>query len=792
MRKMIPMLLVAVLWLNGGRAALADGMMLPLPEAAGEATYGVAVRHHHVTVSIDDEHAVTRVEQEFYNPHDVAITGRYLFPVPPDAILSGFWATVDGQQQDVIRQDAEATNAELYAFVAHQHDPSLLQYADWESIAFDLDLPPGGSRAMALEYEEVMALSGGLYHYRYVLSTERYSSLPLFDVSVTVDLSSSRGLSSVYSSRYAVDVERRGAGRARVTWQAQQITPGDDFELFFAPADSGFGGGLLTGAHNGQDHLLFSFSPEGAAERTAALPKDLVLVIDRSGSMSGTKIDQARSAMHYILDHLEAGDRFSIIAFDERLERLSDTLLPGDDRALEQAHRFVDRLSADGSTDLHAALQAGLEILARSQKTDAPQMIVFLTDGLPTAGLTDDALIASAVAGANAPRRARLHVFGVGYDVNTHLLDRLAAENGGTVTYVQPGENLETTLTGFYTRIASPLLTDVSVKFEGMAVDDLYPDALPDLFQGSSLLLAGRFRAISDTVAVRIRGRAGDEWRSFTYRFSLAETGGHDFVPRLWATRHVGALLDRVRVQGETDALVEEIRGLGLAYGIVTPYTTFIVEGQGEGAASAANMELYNRPDLNSVSGQTTVQARVQNQMYQQAEQANLAYGANVSNIGSRSLAQVGAQQVDLTLLQELGDLDGPLTEQWLERNVQPDRTVEFGSEEYFRLAADPAVRPYLQSGANTIFAYEGQTIAVRDEIAPAGEAAEQGATASDATAFRVSARGQVGPESIVIAPEASAMPWFILLAVAGLGMLVLGSATLVAVAWRATRARGH
>ncbi|MGD2206700.1 MAG: VWA domain-containing protein [Anaerolineae bacterium] len=726
MRNLIPILLAAVLWLSAS-PALADGMILP--KALSPDRQGVAVRYHHVTVTIEDYHAVTRVEQEFYNPHDVPVMGRYLFPVPPDAILSGFKAKVDGVAQTVTRQDAAATNAELYASLAQSHDPSLLQYADWQSLAFDLRLPPGGSRVMTLEYEEVLVASGGLVRYRYVLSTERYSSLPLDEASVTVDVSLADGLTSLYSPSHAVRIERLGAGYARASWQAQYVNPAEDFELFFAPAESGFGGGLLTGERNGDDHFLFLFSPEADPGPIDALPKDIVFVIDRSGSMSGEKILQARDALAFILDQLGEADRFSIVAFDDRLSMLADELQPVEWRSLDDARRFVYQLSADGSTDLGAALQSGLEVLERSEPRGAPRMLVFLTDGLPTAGVTDEALIAKLVAETNARLEARLHVFGVGYDVNTHLLDQLAAGTlgeRGSVTYVQPDENLEAALTGFYSKIGHPLLTDVEVEFEGLDVDQVYPERLPDLFQGSSLLLTGRYEATSDRVAVRVRGWAGSERRDYVYRFDLAETRSRDFVPRLWATRRVGALLDQVRVEGERDDLVEEIRGLGLSYGIVTPYTTFVVAAQAEGAASGANMELYRRSDLNAVSGQTTVRARVQNQMYQQAAQANLAVGANVSNVGRQSLVQVGARQVDLSLLHRLSRSDeppaGPLDETWIEGNVEIDRTVAFGSEAYFDLAADPEAREFLQSGPNVVFEYGGEVIAVRTRGSQATE----------------------------------------------------------------------
>ncbi len=714
MRKIVPILMVGVVWFTvGGSVALADGMLLPLPEAPSP-DY-VVVRYHHVMVHIEDGHAVTRVEQEFYNPYDFPVQGRYLFPVPPEAILSGFQATVDGQRQQVIRQDAAVTNTALYAIIAQQHDPSLLQYADWETLAFDINLPPGASRQMSLEYEEILVPTGGLFRYRYVLSTERYSSQPLAEVSVTLDLRSSSGLASLYSSSHAVTTEQLGAGRARVSWEAQDVRPTEDFELFFAPTELGFGGGLLTGQRNGHDHFLFLFAPQAEPLQTKALPKDIVFVIDRSGSMSGEKIEQARNALQFILGQLGENDRFSIVSFDDRISVLSDTLQPVAAHGLEGARRYVDRLSADGSTDLEAALQAGLEILYRSETRGASRMLVFLTDGLPTAGVTDGARIARLVTETNTRLQTRLHVFGVGYDVNTHLLDRLAADNGGTVTYVQPGESLELALTEFYGKIAHPLLTDVEVQFQGMQVSDLYPQAVPDLFQGSSLLLAGRYRAISNAISVRVRGWAGDEWREYVYHFGLEDTGDRAFVPRLWATRRLGVLLDRVRVEGESQPLVNEIRDLGLSYGLVTPYTTFIIEGQPEGPASADNMALYDSAEVNQAWGKVTIQARVQNQAYQQAAQANLAIGANVSNIGRGSLAQVAAQQVDLSLLQGHKDFDGTITEEWIQRNIQVDRTVEFASEEYFALARDPDISAFLQSGPNVLFAHQGQVISIQD-----------------------------------------------------------------------------
>lgn len=723
MRRYLLVLLAVFLTMGApAQLALADGMVLPQGLTPG---YWI-VREHHVTVTIEDQHAVTQVEQEFANPTDSEVTGRYLFPIPPGAAVTGFTVGINGEAQPVIHQDAATTNSALQAAITAQRDPSLLRYADWESLAFDLTLPARGTQRMVLRYEEILQAAGGMFHYRYTLSTERYSAAPLEAVSVKVALVHQAGLASIYSPSHAINVTRSSATEAEVLWEAENVLPAEDFELAFAPAEGGFGGGFLTGERNGQAHFLFTFAPELRPAEKDVLPKDIIFVIDRSGSMSGEKIIQAQNALQFILGQLHENDRFAIVGFDDQLDLSADILEPVNRESLARARSFVRGLEARNSTDIDLALHTGLDILKHSEvRPGATRLLVFLTDGLPTAGIIDENEIINHASDANRTQEARFHVFGVGYDVNTHLLDALAAQNGGSVTYVQPGENLELVLSDFHRRIANPVLTNVTLGFEGLTVSDMTPQTLPDLFAGSSLLVVGRYQAQNDAITVRVSGLAGTESREFTYHFNLAEGGGHDFVPRLWATRRVGELLDVVRVEGESKALVEEIRELGLAYGLVTPYTTFVIAGQTQGAASMENMLLYqDQSALNAASGQTTIRARVQNQAYQDAAQVNVAQGSNISNVQERSVAQVSNRQLDLSLLQGREDLNAEeaITDAWIEANIQVDRSVTFGSEEYFALAADPEARTAMQAGTNVIFQHGDEVIAIEDPSTPAAE----------------------------------------------------------------------
>jgi Ca-activated chloride channel family protein len=724
--------LVLALTLSGLLAStvLADGMMIPFPSEVGY----LQVDYHRVTVTIDGPHAHTRVEQRFSNPYLTPVEARYVFPLPPGATIRSFTVQLDGVPQTVQNMSRAETEAYLQKAIADRQDPSLLQYLGWETYAVDLTLPPLGVTSMIMEYEELLLPQGDLYHYFYTLGTERYSLAPLQEVSVEVDLQADDGVATVYSPGHQLAVERLSAGHVRATYHAENVLPTEHFELYYTLTGQPFGAGLLTHADTerpGEGHFLLLLSPNSNVTEADAAPKDIVFVVDRSGSMAGEKIEQARQALQFILGQLNERDRFAIVSFDDRIETQAEALQPVTAQTIRRAQSYVARLRDRGNTDIEGALRRGLEMLKVSRRSlGTTPVIVFLTDGLPTAGITDETAIVERVRLGNESVEASIHVFGVGYDVNTHLLDRIAAQNHGAVTYVQPGESLERVLTTFYSQIAHPLLTDVEVEFEGLTVEDVYPRQLPDLFVGSSLVLVGRYSTADSAMAtVRLRGQmAGEAWEQ-VYSFDLTEMGDHPFVARLWATRRVGELLDRVRVEGETAALVEKTEALGLRYGIVTPYTIGVVQGQASGAASAANMQLYQqdldgdgRPDINQVSGAATVEARAQNLAYQQATQVSLAAGANVVNVGDQSAAQVGRYAFDLSLVADLGlDSLAAADEDWLEENA--DRIVRFGSEEYFELAKDAAANQLLQAGPNVVFEHEGKVIAVQADPPPTQQA---------------------------------------------------------------------
>jgi len=208
---------------------------------------------------------------------------------------------------------------------------------------------------------------------------------------------------------------------------------------------------------------------------------------------------------------------------------------------------------------------------------ERPQIIIFLTDGLPTEGVTDgDRIIANV--NRQASDNVRLFTFGVGDDVNTFLLDTIAQDNRGASSYVRPHESIQEEVSSFYAKVSMPLLADIELDFGGLRVEDTYPYPLPDLFAGSQLVMTGRYREGGSTDIV-LSGEVNGEVQEFVYEdLSFSNRDGEDFIPRLWATRKIGYLLNQIRLHGEGREVIDEIVDLSVRYGIMTPYTSFLVD----------------------------------------------------------------------------------------------------------------------------------------------------------------------------------------------------------------------
>ncbi len=560
--------------------AHADGIILPDDPARG----GLQVVTHDVEVTAHDGLVTTHVDQVFRNPNSYAIEGRYLFPVPTGAAVASFAMWVDGQVLEARLLDADEARDLYEDYVRRAVDPALLEYVGRDTLSARIfPIPAGGERRIEAVYSELLTAESGLYRYRYPLDTERFSVRPLERARVAVDLSTSEPLAAIYSPTHEIDVARSDPKSATVLYEAHDARPAQDFVLYYAASPSPLGMSLLTYRAPGNDgFFLLVVTPPEPGE-VPAMPKDLVLVVDRSGSMNGEKMEQARRALQYIVQNLNPDDRFAVLSFSDATAALCPSLTPATPEAVAEACAWIDGLRASGGTNIDLVLTQALGTFGDS---DRPRFVVFLTDGEPTVGETDPVRIAMHASVANKTE-TRLFTFGVGYDVNAALLDQLALENHGTTTYVAPGEDLDLALSSFYRKIASPVLSDVSITIEGVATYDAFPHELPDLFGGTQLLLLGRYQGSGDArVTASGQREDGSMAYEFVATFSTAATGEAS-LPRLWAGRAIAHLLDQIRLYGKSDELVGGVIALSREYGIITPYTSFLVE-EGDLSAEAA------------------------------------------------------------------------------------------------------------------------------------------------------------------------------------------------------------
>jgi Ca-activated chloride channel family protein len=554
----------------------------PIPPPRPYVFAPLEITYHHVNVKIDGQIATTAVDQEFYNPNPSRLEGTYLFPIPKGAQIDKFSMDIGGKQVEAELLPADKARRIYEDIVRRAKDPALMEYADRDVFKVRVfPIEPHSRKRITISYTQILKADAGLVSYVYPLNTEKFSAAPIKDVSIKVELETKQPLKSVYSPSHDVEIKRHGSRRATAGFEARGVKPDLDFALYFAPEKDELGVNLLAHRTGGEDgYFLLLASPGMEVGEKKIMPKDVAFVLDTSGSMAGRKLEQARKALQFCVENLNDGDRFEILRFSTEVEPLFDRLVEATKQNRARANDFIEGLKPIGGTAIDDALKKalGLKSEVRSAKSEGrPFVVIFLTDGKPTIGTTDEGQIVANVKRENEGR-TRVFCFGIGTDVNTHLLDKITEETRAVSQYVLPEEDLEVKVSGFFAKIREPVLVNPTLTFTGdIRATKIYPPALPDLFRGDQLVLVGRHTGKGDS-AVIIEGTVNGAVKKFTYEVNFPdESSDHEFIPRLWATRRVGYLLDEIRLHGENSELKDEVSELARKYGIVTPYTAYLI-----------------------------------------------------------------------------------------------------------------------------------------------------------------------------------------------------------------------
>ncbi|HEX9973761.1 MAG TPA: VWA domain-containing protein, partial [bacterium] len=433
----------------------------------------------------------------------------------------------------------------------------------------------------------------------------------LTDISqiIFIDLKSKIPLKNIYSPSHEVDISRADDHHAKISYEGKRRDSEDNFVLYYSLSQKDFGLSLLTYRPEEKENGFFMLliSPKTEIAKDEIINKDLVFILDVSGSMDGEKIKQAKDALQYCIKNLDNDDRFNLISFSTESKLFKKGLVSASEFR-NDAINYIDKLEAKGGTNINEALLDALKIEGNVRR---PMSLVFITDGLPTVGETNIGNIIDNVAKENK-EKIKIFTFGVGYDVNTVLLDKIASVNRAVSDYIEPNEDIDRKISSFYDKISHPVLTDLEINYGKIEIEDVYPKKLPDLYQGSQLTVLGRFADEKNT-AITLTGKTKDKENKFTYDADFsAPKKENDFLPHLWATRKIGYLMDEIRLHGENKELKEEIIRLSKKYGVMSPYTSFLVQEEmplAQSMNARPDVGSYRRMEKKSVDYNLTVGA---------------------------------------------------------------------------------------------------------------------------------------------------------------------------------------
>ena len=654
-------------------------------------------------IQIDDQLAVTTLDICLHNPSSRQLESEIVLPVPAGSVLRKF--TFQGNKLEatakILRKDEARKIYE--SIVAKMRDPALLEFVGTDLIQSSVfPVPARGDQRVQITWEQLLTAEGNRIDYVLPRSEALDYRVPwTFTVKAN---SSGPGIASLYSPSHELKQKRHDA--KHITASGATCSDPGPFQIsilrnktdkltasLVAYPDPKIGGGYFM--------ILTAPPAPDKATKKSAMAREVTVVIDRSGSMRGEKLDQVREAALQILSGLDDGEAFNIIVYNESVEHFAPRPVIKTGKTMKQAQLYLENLRVSGGTNIHDAVVEALR--QKPAGEEFLPLVLFLTDGLPTIGQTSEKAIREAAEKGN-PHRRRIFTFGVGVDVNTPLLNRIARDSRATATYVLPKEDVEVKVASVYRRLSGPILADPELESEPGRLTELLPAELPDIFEGEQLVLLGQYRG-DDPIKIRLQGRDRKGQRTFKFEFSLDQASTKNaYVSRLWASNKIGVLSEAIRDatadQGmltttptnpndpKIKELIDEIVFLSREFGILTEYTAFFArEGtdfsKSKDVQSRTSRNFYSRGGTRSGVASVNQEANTKNQIekkqlnrsnkYWDSSMASVEI-ANVQQVNDRAFYKRGSQWIDSRLVDKADAV------------TKPDRVVEIGSSEFTRL----------------------------------------------------------------------------------------------------------
>lgn len=710
-----------------------------------------------VDVRILQQVATTTLEVGLTNPSAQQQEAEMLVPVPDGVVVRAFTFAGSATEPTAKLLPKLEARAIYRSIVSKLRDPALLEFAGYNLVRSNVfPVPARGTQRVRLVYEQVLPADGNRVDYVLPRSESFDAANTPWKISVRVQ--SNSPISVVYSPSHQITVDHPAADQAIVRIPGDSKLDPGAFRLSYLVERNGLTASLMAYPDDriggGYFLLLAGVPPKSRTTDAPAIPREVTLVIDRSGSMSGEKMEQARTAALQVIEGLNDGEAFNIIDYSDSIARFAEKPVIKTSATTRQARSYIQRLRSDGGTNIHDAL---VEALRQPPTPKMLPLTIFLTDGQPTSGEVRENEIRKAVIAANKHKR-RIFSFGIGFDVNAPLLTSVARSTRATTTFVLPKENVEARVSEVFRRLSGPVLADPQLatldpsgNVTTRAVREVLPVEMNDVFEGDQIVLLGQYQD-NEPLHFRISGNYLGAARVFDLKFDLKNaTTRNAFVPRLWASRKIARLIETVRDAGADNPsvsqygrgpsaayngiamnasgrsstsvssrnedpklkeLVDEIVRLSTEYGVLTEYTAFLAtDGTDFSKRSALNDQardilVNNAQNVRSGMGGVT-------QSMNSVSQVNQSQ-ANRSN----SFISQNMQRVEITNVQQITDrtffrrnnrwVDANVLER--EKNLKPDETIEFGTPEFYRI-----VDRLVQEGRQGIMALSGEILIVID-----------------------------------------------------------------------------
>ncbi|MCK4340181.1 MAG: VWA domain-containing protein [Phycisphaerae bacterium] len=702
--------LVAAQSARSPQRPLAANVIVPQSRAfAVDSSGSVQITGVNVGVVIVEQVATTTMDISLRNPGRSRAEAELIVPVPDGAVVRGFAFDGSAAEPTAALLPKDEARHMYDTIVAKIRDPALLEFIGYNLIRSSVfPIAAGGTQKVRLTYEQLLPRDGARIDYELPRSESLEYNVPW---NITVKIKSKTPISTAYSPSHNLDTTRGGPHDLSVRITSDAATVPGPFRLSYLLAANGVSASLLAYPDpqgGGGYFLLLAGLPAEPLGGPVVIRREITLVIDHSGSMRGGKLDQAREAAMQVLAGLEEGEAFNIIVYNDTVKSFSARPVIKTAETEHAAREYLNRLRAGGGTNIHDALLAALQAEPTAEMLP---IVLFLTDGLPTVGQTSETAIRK-VASEQNPSQRRIFTFGVGVDVNTPLLQKIATETRAKATFVLPKEDVEVKVAQVFKGLKGPILTapalDVVTPLAGppiTRITEVMPSKLPDLFEGDQLVVLGRYFG-SDPLDFVFRGDYFGRPREFHFSFPLDQaTTRNAFVPRLWASRRIAHLIDTIRqmgadpsVMGNTYAvaddpklneLTEEIVRLSTEFGILTEYTAFLAregmdlskrdEVMAEANGNFQKRAMATRSGMGSVNQTMNLAGQAEQQTL---NRDNTFYDENMNRVAITAVQQVN----DLAFFQRGNRwVDSRVVER--ENEAEPRRVIAFGTAEFAALA---------------------------------------------------------------------------------------------------------